>query len=134
MENKYLESKAVKKKRALTGVWLVILGILLFAFIIIKFAINNGMNIGSRGLPSEKDAYGVAKEFLKDDSRGENVSFPDDGFSFGKHGDSVYVVRATYEQSLDDGNKKSENFTVTMKYRGGPADDKSAWDLLNIVK
>lgn len=134
MENKNLGNKAASKRKALSGAWLIIVALLVFAFIIIRYAQNKGVGIGRRGLPSEKDAYEIAKEFVKDDSRGENVSFPDDGFSFGKHGDSVYVIRSTYEQRLDDGNRKSENFTVTLKYRGGSVEEKDAWDVLNIMK
>ncbi|MCJ8211541.1 hypothetical protein MUY27_17610 [Mucilaginibacter sp. RS28] len=131
-KNRYLKSKAKNKKTAMTGVWLIILAIALFAFIVVKYARNTAEHIGESRMPEKEDAYEVAKEFVKEDSRSKNLDFGDDGFSYAKTGDSVFVVRSAYTENIGNGESKKTNFSVTIRYHGGSADSRSSWDLLNI--
>jgi hypothetical protein len=136
MENNiYLGTKSVKKKKALKGVWFILVAAVVFIVVILRYVHNSEDRITSRGLPEKEDAYKVAKAFLKADSPGsERVDFADDGFSFGKKTDSIYVIRSTFEKHLEGGDIKKGSFSVTMRFKGGISDDQNSWDLLNINK
>ncbi|NCD72179.1 hypothetical protein [Mucilaginibacter agri] len=134
-KNVYLGTKSANKKKAFKGVWLIIAFAIIFIVIVLRYAQSNEHRIISRSLPEREEAYSVAKDFLRDEFQsGQHISFPDDGFSYGKKTDSVYVIKASYEQSLDGGDSKKGDFSVTMRFKGGNIDDKSSWDVLSINK
>jgi len=134
-KNAYLGTKSAKKNKALKGVWFIIAGAVIFIIVILRYVQNSEVRIASQGLPEKEDAYKVAKAFLKADSPGaEQIDFSDDGFSFGKKTDSIYVIRSTFEKHLEGGDLKKGSFSVTIRYKGGANDDQNNWDLMNINK
>lgn len=115
------------------GVWLILVAAAVFILILVQYVRNNGVKIGERRMPEKEDAYEIAKNFLRDDSRSQGLSFGNDGYSFGHPTDSVYVIKSTYEENAGGETKKGD-FQVTLRYRGGPVDAESSWDVLNIMK
>lgn len=134
-KNIYLTAKSEKKKKARNGVWLIIAFAIIFITVVFRYAQSNERRIISPSLPEREEAYNVAKNFLRDEFQSsQRVSFPDDGFSYGKKNDSVYVIKSEYEQGLDGGGVKKASFSVIMRFKGGNTVDKNSWDVLSINK
>lgn len=129
--NKYLKSKAEKKKSAMGAVWLLLIVAAIFICIVIHFA--TGGSIYQARMPERGDAYEVAKQFVLDDSKDKNLDFVD-GYSYAKKGDSIFVIKSSFEQHLDGSESKRSDFEVTMRYKGGDVTSQGSWDLLNINK
>lgn len=131
MSKKYLAEKADKKKSALRGLWVLVIVGIVFVVIIVRIALG-GMDSPFRtGLPSSGEAYDIAKDFVKNSTRLDSPSFPDDGYGFGKKTDSIFVI-SSYVESEGGGEKRKTNFTVIMKYNGGPKGNLNNWTLLDI--
>lgn len=134
-KNFYLGTKSQKKKKALKGVWFIVAIAAVFIFVLLRFVHNSEGRIGSRNLPEREDAYSMAKVFLKGEFQSsQQIDFSDDGFSYGKKSDSVYVIKSSYKQTLETGGTKDGNFSVTMRFKGGNIDDQGSWDVLSINK
>ncbi|RYY34512.1 MAG: hypothetical protein EOP46_13185 [Sphingobacteriaceae bacterium] len=117
------------KKRAKRTGWVVFALIGVFALIMIRFATSGSVSDSFfSSMPSKTDAYDMAKQFVRPSMRGADVDFAD-GFQFGKQGDSVYVIRSYAETQTGDDEKQRIDFSVIMKYNGGPAAFKNNWEL-----
>lgn len=117
------------KKRAKRTGWVVFASIAVFALIMIRFATSGSItdNFFS-SMPDKTDAYDMAKQFVRPSMRGADVEFAD-GFQFGKQGDSVYIIRSYAEAESGDDGKQRIDFSVIMKYNGGPVSFKNNWEL-----
>ncbi|RVU00834.1 hypothetical protein EOD41_09360 [Mucilaginibacter limnophilus] len=118
------------KKRAKRTGWIIFAFLIIFALIIIRFAMSGAVGDSFfSGMPSKSDAYDMAQQFVRPALRGSDVEFSDQGFQFGKQSDSVYVIKSYAETETGDDEKQRIDFTVIMKYKGGPASYKSNWEL-----
>ena len=134
MEKTYLKDKHLKKKRAMKGVYAIVIVGVLFIFIMAKFATSGGVSdlVSFSKMPNADDAYQIAKEFVIPTIRTGNVAFPEDGYQFGKKSDSVYVIKS-YVTSVDErGQKNRINFQMILKYNGGPKFLKKNWAMVDI--
>ncbi|PWK79015.1 hypothetical protein LX99_01469 [Mucilaginibacter oryzae] len=134
MDKTYLKDKHLKKKRAMKGVYAIVVAAIVFVFIMVKFATSGGVSdILSFGkMPNADDAYSVAKEFVIPTIKSTNVSFPDDGFQFGKKSDSVYIIKSYVISTDGRGEKNRTNFEMILKYNGGPPSMKKNWSVVDI--
>jgi len=132
MAKTYIDNKAGKKKSAKKAGWVLVLLALIFIFVLVKFARNAGIGFAVSGLPSDEDAYEVAKDFVKSTVRSNSIEFPSTKFGIAKKSDSVYVVRSVVRLSSGGGEKRMTNFKVLMEYKGGKHDELKNWNLLNI--
>ncbi|MES2277475.1 MAG: hypothetical protein V4592_15735 [Bacteroidota bacterium] len=128
----FVDAKAGKKKSAKKAAWVMAALVIIFIFVLVKFAHNTGIRFSTSGLPSNDEAYSVAKDFVKATVRSSNVDFPGSGYQVGKRGDSVYTIRSVAELTSDNGDKRRTNFKILMEYKGGKQDDIKNWSLLNI--
>lgn len=130
MNNDYHQLKNAKGKTARLGVWLVIGLIILFGLILFRFTLSGSQKQNLfAGMPSKEDVYEAAKIIVKPSLKGDNVSFSDDGFEFGKRSDSVYVIRSYADVTAEDGSESRQYFNVTIKYNGGLAAKANNWEL-----
>lgn len=135
MAKNYVEGKATRKKSAKGAAWILIVLCIVFAIIVVKFAMNNGMvNFNTSGLPSNDDAYDVAKSFVKSTVNAKSISFSSSGYQIAKKSDSVYVVKSAAEVTGETGDKKTTNYKVLMHYNGGKKDEQKNWSLMNITE
>ena len=134
MEKTYLKEKHLKKKRAMRGVYAIVVVAIVFVFIMIKFATSGGVSdvFSFTKMPNADDAYNMAKEFVIPTIRDGNVTFPEDGYHFGKKSDSVYVIRSYVTSTDDRGQQNRTNFEVILKYNGGPRHQKKNWSMVDI--
>jgi len=134
-KNPNLGTKSQNKSKALKGVWFLLAVAAIFVFVILKYVHNSEARISTNSLPDREEAYSMAKEILKGQFQsGQNIGFSDDGFSYGKKSDSIYIVKSVYKQSIEGGTIKNGDFSVTMRFKGGNADNQGSWDVLSINK
>jgi len=134
MTQTYLQEKQLKKKRAMKGVYAIIIAGIVFIFIMVKFAISGGVTevLSFSKMPNADDAYKIAKEFVTPTIRDGNPSFPDDKYQFGKKADSVFIIKSYVLSTDSQGETNRTNFEVILKYNGGPKFLKKNWNLVDI--
>lgn len=84
-------------------------------------------------LPTNADAYEMARQFVKPTVLGSDVKFAEDRYQFGKTSDSVYVIRS-YFQAVDKSDTVKNYFKITMRYKGGATLNKMNWVVLSLEK
>jgi len=131
MQINYLEHKSRRKESSKKAFWLVAVMVFLFGVTIFRFA-TSSVNMTSPGLPTNDDAYDVAKDFIADAMKTNDVDFPGNGYQVAKRSDSVYVIRSVVETTNMMGFKNDNNFRVLMQYNGGKQNEKRNWSLLQI--
>ncbi|UOE46474.1 hypothetical protein MTO98_18910 [Mucilaginibacter sp. SMC90] len=134
MTQTYLKEKQHKKKRAMTGVYIIIAIGVIFVFIMTKFATSGGVSeiLSFSKMPNADDAYKIATEFVTPTIRTGNISFPDDKYQFGKKADSVFIIKSYALSTGSKGETNRTNFEVILKYNGGPKYLKKNWALVDI--
>jgi hypothetical protein len=134
MTQTYLKEKQQKKKRAMTGVYVLVIAGIVFIFIMVKFATSGGVSevLSFSKMPNADDAYKIATEFVTPTIRDGNISFPDDKYQFGKKTDSVFVIKSYVLSKGSKGETNRTNFEVILKYNGGPWFLKKNWALVDI--
>lgn len=135
MEHDYLQSKKFKKKKAKSGVWIIVALAVLFLFTLIKFAGGGGIgSIVSFGPPTSGEVYDVAKQYVKATTPAASIDFPESGYQFAQKTDSIYVVKSVVETTSQNGEKRTLNFKTVLQFKGGRHDNMSNWALLNITE
>jgi len=134
MTQTYLKEKQLKKKRAMKGVYAIIIAGVVFIFIMVKFAISGDVTevLSFSKMPNADDAYKIAKEFVIPTIRSGNTSFSDDRYQFGKKADSVFIIKSYVLSTDSQGETNRTNFEVILKYNGGPKFLKKNWNLVDI--
>jgi hypothetical protein len=131
MEPNYLADKTVKKKSAVKVVYLLILFVVAFVLLLVKFAIG-GLSNPFNGMPDSDAAYTVAKEFIQPTVLSSNIKFSDIEYKFARKSDSVYVIKSFYTAKDADGDDEKTDFTITLKYNGGRAESSKNWTLVDL--
>jgi hypothetical protein len=131
MGKNYLLEKSEKKQIAMKGVWLIVVVVIIFVAIIAKYALSGNVYEYSTGLPTNDDAYEVAKEFLKPTIKSD-ATFPETGYQFGKLSDSVYVIKCYYQTKEENGDDGKKNYKIVLKYNGGGHTNMNDWSVINM--
>ncbi|MFC0518165.1 hypothetical protein ACFFGT_28380 [Mucilaginibacter angelicae] len=134
MTQTYLKEKQLKKKRAMKGVYAMVIAGVVFIFIMVKFATSGGISevLSFSKMPNADDTYKIAMEFVKPTIRNGNISFPDDKYQFGKKADSIFIIKSYVLSTGDKGETNRTNFEVVLKYNGGPKFLKKNWAVVDI--
>jgi hypothetical protein len=130
MAKDYLKEKAVKKKSAIKGSWLIVLFVVIFAGLLIKLAMS-GSNGIYNGLPDSDVAYRIGRQFIQRTIRSGNATFEDSEYKFAKRSDSVYVINSSYTEMFDNGETSTTKFIITLKYNGGQGNKQTNWTMIN---
>jgi hypothetical protein len=134
MSKHYLSNKEVKKSFALKGVWLLIVLAIIFAIVLVRFAMSGTKPDLQNGLPGSDAAYLIAKEFIKPTLKSKPVSFPETGYQCAEKPDSVYIIKSYAESKNQTGEKNVTTFQITIRYMGGVPANKSSWTMLNLTE
>jgi hypothetical protein len=130
MAKTYLTHKQGKKSFALKGIWVLIVLAIIFAVILVRFAIS-GTKFGfSRDLPGSDEAYAIAKQFIKPTIKSSNINFPDSGYQCARKDDSTYMIKSYVDSKTPPGEKSTIPFEITIKFNGGAASDKKNWKVI----
>ena len=113
--------------------WILMIVIILFMVVIIRFAIRSGLNgpIFS-SMPSGSEAYEIAKVYIKPTLKSPDVQFAEGEYQLDKSADSVYVVKSFFVSRNIVDEKIKTNFTITLKYQGGTISNDKNWTVLNL--
>jgi len=112
----------------MSGVVVLVVFILIFTFIIVRFALTGNVQSIFSGEPTHDDVYQIAKEYIKPTLKSANATFSDSEYEFGKEQDSVYIIKS--HADLDGGQRT--NFEITLKFKGGAKNDQRNWEILNL--
>ena len=112
----------------MSGVVVIVVFILLFILIIVRFAFTGDVQSIFSGQPTHDDVYQIAKEYIKPTLKSANATFSDSEYEFGKEQDSVYIIKS--HADLDGGQRK--NLETTLKFKGGAKNDQRNWEILNL--
>ncbi|PJJ84863.1 hypothetical protein [Mucilaginibacter auburnensis] len=127
-ENKFLNEKADKKKRAGKAVWLLLFFSAIAIAMVVKIAVTGSLKPDfHKGLPSREEAYEIAKEFVRPTLKSPSVNFSDEGFQAGKTSDSVYVIKSSLETE-----GTTMDFKITLQYKGGEPNKQKNWSVIDL--
>jgi hypothetical protein len=133
MKKDYIAEMKDKRKTTSGAMWILLIFVILFILIIIRFAIRSDSNGGFFGsLPSGNDAYEIAKDYIKPTLKSPDAKFANGDFQCTKTSDSVYVVKSYFETKNINGEKAKTNFAVALKYNGGTSSDERNWTLVRL--
>jgi len=127
--NAFLNEKAKKKKAAGKAVWVALFFSAIVIAMIVKIALTGSLKPDLfNGLPSNEDAYEIAKEYVRPAIKSSSVTFADDGYQFAKTSDSVYVIKSTLKS---DG--ATTEFKIKLQYKGGRPSKQKNWSVLDLT-
>jgi len=127
----YAREKREKKKAAVKVIWIIaILGVI-FLVIVSRFAMAGSDELYDGG-PTNNDIYSMAKRFVKPTLKAADPKFQDSGYNLKVTQDSVYIIHSYTEATDRLGNKEETNFTIMLKYKGGPVAVKDNWEMLSL--
>jgi len=127
----YAREKREKKKAAVKVIWIIALLGIIFLVIVSRFAMAGSEELYDDG-PTNDDIYAMAKKFVRPTLQCADPEFQTSGYNLKVARDSVYVIRAYAEVTDKAGNKGETNFTVMLKYKGGPVAVKDNWEMFNL--
>ena len=129
----YLKEKQEKAKTTVTGIIVLLIFIIIFIGVIVRFAIRSGTNDGFFPLmPTGKDAYEIAKDYIQSSIKSSDHEFPDKDYQFTKNSDSVYTITSHFDARNIRGEEIKTEFTATLKYNGGSTSDQHNWTLVKL--
>ncbi|HTD98828.1 MAG TPA: hypothetical protein VK668_06055 [Mucilaginibacter sp.] len=138
MTKNYLTYKEGKKKFAQKGVLLLIVLAIIFATVLVRFAISDTRFDFLKTTPDSDDAYSIAKQFIKPTIKFSPVYFPETGYQCAQKPDSVFIIKSYAESKSQSGAKNQSGtknvttFEITIKYNGGKVASKESWTMLNL--
>jgi hypothetical protein len=133
MKRDYLSDKDEKKKSTRQGIIAIVIFVIIFIAVIFRFATRPGNNEGlSHQIPTGKEAYEIAKDYIKPTIKFPEAEFPDSDFQFSKNSDSVYVIKSYYEANNGSGQNVKTNFNITLKYNGGISSKAENWKMVSM--
>jgi hypothetical protein len=127
-ENEFLKEKSVKKKSATKAVWVVLFFCAVIIAMMVKITLTGSLKpTFFTGLPSNEDAYEIAKEYVRPALKSSSVTFAEDGYQFAKTSDSVYVIKSTVETE-----GTTTEFKIKLQYKGGQPDKQKNWSVIDL--
>jgi len=133
MRKDYLTEAENKKRATGNAMWVLLFFIIIFVAIIIRIGLRSG-STGSlfSSLPSDGDAYEIAKDYIKPTLRTPETTFAEDDYQCIKPSDSVYEVRSYFESTFSSNEKVKTPFAITLKYNGGTISNQQNWSVINM--
>ncbi len=126
--NKFLNEKSKKKKSANKAVWLLLFFSAIAIAMVVKITLTGSLKPDFfKGLPSQEDAYEVAKDFVRPTLKSQSIEFAEDGFQGGKISDSIYVIKSSL---VTEGT--TMEFKIKLQYKGGEPDKQKNWSVIDL--
>ncbi|TWJ00936.1 hypothetical protein JN11_02199 [Mucilaginibacter frigoritolerans] len=131
MKKDYKTEIERKGKSTKQGMVVLVIFIILFLIVMVRVALRSDLgDTLSNGMPSDNDAFTIAKDYIKTTSSSTDIRFTDDSFRGDHEADSVYVIKSTYESGP---NTDKTNFSITLKYHGGNKLNNSSWSVISLI-
>jgi hypothetical protein len=132
MTDIYLKDKAAKKRFLLKGLIALSSLSVIFAIFITSFALSGSAAGYANNAPESKDAYLIAKQFVRPTIRSSRVSFPESDYQCAQKPDSIFIVKSYAEAGDQPKPKNVTTFEITLKFLGGNVADSKNWKMLRI--
>ena|ERR1700761_2226490 len=133
MKRDYLAENAAKKKVTSNAMLALFIFVVLFIIIMLRVALRSGADGGFfSSMPSDEQAFAVAKVFVKPTLRSTNGDFAQDDFQCVRGADSVYTVKSWFETKDTGEGKVRTHFSITLRYNGGSPANDANWSMENI--
>ncbi|MGY3212116.1 hypothetical protein [Mucilaginibacter sp. HD30] len=127
-ENEFLKEKSVRKKSANKAVWVLLFFCAIVIAMMVKISLTGSLKPQFfSGLPSNKEAYEIAKEYVRPALKSQSVNFSDDGYQFAKTSDSIYVIKSSVETE-----GTTTEFKIKLQYKGGQPDKQKNWSVIDL--
>ena len=127
-QKQYFEKRAKNKKSAGKAVWVLLFFSAVLIAIVLKITLTGSLKPDFfTGLPSNNDAYEIAKQYVRPALKSQSVEFTEDGYQFAKTSDSVYVIKSTVETE-----GTTTQFKIKLQYKGGQPDKQKNWSVLDL--
>jgi hypothetical protein len=132
MKRDYKAEIERKGKSAKQGMAVLIIFIILFVIVMVRVALHSdlGESLSGSAMPSDNDAFIIAKDYIKTSSSSTAIRFTDDSFRGDHDADSVYVIKSTYEAGP---NTDKTSFSITLKYHGGSKLSNNSWSVISLI-
>lgn len=132
MKNDYIAEKERKGKSTNQGIIFLTIFILLFLFVILRIALRSGLDdIFSSSMPSERDAFTVAKDYVKPTVSPSDIQFTDDAFLCYQRPDSVFIIKSSFKANAA---ASKNNFSITLKFHGGDKLNDANWSVISLIE
>jgi len=134
MAKHYLTHKQGKKSFAIKGISVLVVLAIIFAVVLIRFAMSGSKSDSTNGLPSSDEAYLIAKQFIQPTIKFSPANFQGQGYQCAQKPDSTYIIKSYVESINKPGEKNLTTFEITLKFVGGLPADKKSWKVLNLTE
>ncbi len=132
MKKDYIAEKERKGKSTNQGIVFLVIFIILFLFVMLRIALRSGLDdIFSSSMPSDHDAFLIAKDYIKPTVSPSDIQFTDDGFLCYHRPDSVFIIKSSFRKSAA---ASKEIFSITLKYRGGDKLNDANWSVISLIE
>ena len=127
-ENKFLKEKSLKKRSANKAVWVLLFFCAVIITMVVKISLTGSLKPSFfSGLPTNEDAYEIAKEYVRPALKSSSVTFAEDGYQFAKTSDSVYVIKSSVETE-----GTTTEFKIKLQYKGGHPNKQKNWSVIDL--
>jgi len=134
MSKSYVNNQQQKKKFAYKLIIFLIILAFTFTFALIRLALSGTNKEVVNNPPKNEDVYAVAKQFVKENVKANNIVFPETGYQFDQKTDSTYTIKSHLESKDQNGQKTVTSFVITLQFFGGDALNKKRWKMVNLIK
>ncbi|MDF2431846.1 MAG: hypothetical protein JWP44_1477 [Mucilaginibacter sp.] len=127
----YIAEKENKNKSTQNGILVLVIFILLFFIVIFRIAVRSDLsNTYFNEAPTGKDAFVIAKDYIRPTLDTKDVRFSDD-FQYTKQPDSVFLMKSYFEEKGRNAEKVDTHFVITLKYKGGANLNDHSWAVIS---
>lgn len=134
MPKSYVSNQQQKKKFAYKLIIFLIIIATTFTVVLIRLAQRGANKEVVNNPPKNVDVYTIAKQFVKQQVKKSNITFPETGYQFNQQADSIYTIKSYLESRDQSGHNKVTSFVITLKFFGGDALNKNRWKIVSLIK
>lgn len=134
MPKSYVSNQQQKKKFAYKLIIFLIIIATTFTVVLIRLAQGGATKEVVNNPPKNVDVYAIAKQFVKQEVKNSNISFPETGYQFNQKADSTYTIKSYLESRDQSGHNTVTSFVITLKFLGGDALNKKRWTMVSMTK
>lgn len=134
MPKSYVSNQQQKKKFAYKLIIFLIIIATTFTVVLIRLARGGATKEIVNNPPKNVDVYTIAKQFVKQEVKNSNISFPETGYQFNQKADSTYTIKSYLESRDQSGHSTVTSFVITLKFLGGDALNKKRWTMVSMTK
>ena len=134
MPKSYVSNQQQKKKFAYKLIIFLIIIATTFTVVLIRLARGGATKEIVNNPPKNVDVYTIAKQFVKQEVKNSNISFPETGYQFNQKADSTYTIKSYLESRDQSGHSTVTSFVITLKFLGGDALNKKRGTMVSMTK